>query len=521
MKIYLNNRTVKFRNLLKYILDLLNINYKLTSTYISFDKENSKIVKKLHAQLLDFFKLQTNTVIINQNLTPVLSVSYNTTDNTPAVSLTGTITNNYDLPITQCGFNYSYVVKYTPQNPNSSITQTHEASQITTTLDNNSFTRNFDLTNCYNLTNIDYYQELVFNYQAFATNSFDTGYTNFYTLNKTFIPCLVENTLITLYDGSTKFIQDITYDDLLLVWNFDESKFTSAKPLWIKRTDIIKGYYCATFDDEKQLNFVNKHRIFNTNKNKFTNIFKDNMETITQDGNNIKLKYLNFVDEKVKYYNLITDYHMNYYANGILTSCRYNNIYPIKNMKFIKNNTTTKNNLELYTQKYINGMRLGEQTKHKNVDYINRLIVTEKNITEIFSNKKIIFLDHGGVMIDSISNLKFDIRNINIINQLVEQFSLNIVISSDWTEFITFENLILLYEKCKMKIPLDYTHKHKYNILNKSSLEEIRANEINNWILENNYDLKDIIIMDDLDLTKFFSTNNFMCINKKSLYNHF
>ena len=37
-------------------------------------------------------------------------------------------------------------------------------------------------------------------------------------------------------------------------------------------------------------------------------------------------------------YNIITKQHLNCFANGILTSCRLNNMYPIENMKFVKDN---------------------------------------------------------------------------------------------------------------------------------------------------------------------------------------
>jgi hypothetical protein len=40
--------------------------------------------------------------------------------------------------------------------------------------------------------------------------------------------------------------------------------------------------------------------------------------------------------ENVEYYNIITNYHMNCYANNVLTSTSLNNIYPMQDMKFIK-----------------------------------------------------------------------------------------------------------------------------------------------------------------------------------------
>jgi hypothetical protein len=49
-----------------------------------------------------------------------------------------------------------------------------------------------------------------------------------------------------------------------------------------------------------------------------------------------KVLSCDIIEKEVEFYNIITDYHMNLFANGILTSCRYNNLYPIQNMKFVK-----------------------------------------------------------------------------------------------------------------------------------------------------------------------------------------
>lgn len=57
----------------------------------------------------------------------------------------------------------------------------------------------------------------------------------------------------------------------------------------------------------------------------------------TVDGPDILLD-CEYVEEECEFYNIYTDYHMNLFANGILTGFRYNNLYPIKDMKFIKDN---------------------------------------------------------------------------------------------------------------------------------------------------------------------------------------
>ena len=75
---------------------------------------------------------------------------------------------------------------------------------------------------------------------------------------------------------------------------------------------------------------------------------------------------------------------MNLFANNILTSCRYNNIYNINNMKYIKDNRELipyesyimnhKTN-ELIPYKYYDGLRLYEQSININdtIEYIKRL----------------------------------------------------------------------------------------------------------------------------------------------------
>ena len=49
------------------------------------------------------------------------------------------------------------------------------------------------------------------------------------------IECLLAGTLISLADGTQKKIEDIAFDDELLVWDFDNGCLTTSKPLWIKK----------------------------------------------------------------------------------------------------------------------------------------------------------------------------------------------------------------------------------------------------------------------------------------------
>ncbi len=208
--------------------------------------------------------------------------------------------------------------------------------------------------------------------------------------------CLAEGTEITLADKSKKNIENIEYTDELLVWDFDNGCFAKAKPLWIKKTQVSEEYNLVKFDDETELKTIADHRIFNIEKQKFTYTMNEEETPIgtsvfKEDGSVAKIVERSVVKEKVNYYNVITDYHMNLFANGLLTSLRLNNLYKIENMKFVKDNRelTPREEFEGIPDKYFYGLRLAEQPKEINrgndvrhtktlQEYVERLLPLEK-----------------------------------------------------------------------------------------------------------------------------------------------
>ena len=158
--------------------------------------------------------------------------------------------------------------------------------------------------------------------------------------------CMIEGTQITLADGSTKAVENITYDDELLVWNFYEGKFDKAKPSWIKVEETAPRYNLVKFSNGPEVGFVGAggekgyHRIFNKEAGKFT--YTGNLKetpnvttTFAQDGTFPTVISQEVVEKEVKFYNVITDKHYNLFANGILTSCRLSNKYRIEDMKYV------------------------------------------------------------------------------------------------------------------------------------------------------------------------------------------
>ncbi|MCL4528127.1 MAG: Hint domain-containing protein [Chloroflexi bacterium] len=214
--------------------------------------------------------------------------------------------------------------------------------------------------------------------RAYATSGVGTAYGAVLTFSP--ILCLVEGTLVAMADGTFKQIEDINYSDRLLVWNFDDGHFDAARPLWIKKAEVAYQYNLLEFSDGSTLKTINQHRIFNKELGMFTYPMTEDTPvgttTFNVRGGEVRLASKRVVNERVNYYNVITRRHMNLFANGILTSCRYNNIYPIVDMKFVKDDRTLVPQ-EQYgvDDKYYEGLRLAEQTipAADTIAYVNRL----------------------------------------------------------------------------------------------------------------------------------------------------
>lgn len=196
-------------------------------------------------------------------------------------------------------------------------------------------------------------------------------------------PCFLKGTKITLADMTQKNVEDITYDDDLLVWNFDEGKLDSAKPLWIMKPHVTYHYWKNTFESGNEIYTTGVeagHRFFDIE----SNTFKYNTEmvgnrTFKQDLTTDKLLTSERIEGVCEYYNLVTDRHINCFANGILASCSLNNIYPIEDMKFIKDGRAprTINDFNV-SQNWFDGCRYAEQPL--TIEYLNEYYNCRKNI---------------------------------------------------------------------------------------------------------------------------------------------
>jgi hypothetical protein len=218
---------------------------------------------------------------------------------------------------------------------------------------------------------------------AYVTSNAGTYYSD--AVTGTSGICLLAGTQIALSDGTRKAIEDITYTDKLLSWDFDRGCYAETTALWIKRSETGSQYNLLTFSDGTTLRTFDQHRIFNKQAGAFTYPMTDatpiGTVTVNEHGQEITLTRKQVIQDTIEYYNVITDYHMNLFSDSVLTSCRFNNIYPIVDMKFTKDSRTlrTREEFENIEDRFFHGLRLAEQTADiETVEwYVNRLLSTE------------------------------------------------------------------------------------------------------------------------------------------------
>lgn len=180
-------------------------------------------------------------------------------------------------------------------------------------------------------------QYIILEGDAQATTSDFEGYTQ--TAGLAYWRCFVEGTKISLANGTTKNVEDITYDDDLLVWNFYEGKLDSAKPKWIMNEKIATEYKSVLLSDNTELKLVGSnekcHRLFNVTKQQM--LYANECvgdEVYKQDDSIVQVVSCIPVEQEVKFYNLTTEKYLDCFANGVLTGSRLNNMYHITNMKY-------------------------------------------------------------------------------------------------------------------------------------------------------------------------------------------
>ncbi len=142
--------------------------------------------------------------------------------------------------------------------------------------------------------------------------------------------CFAEGTLITLADGTQKPIEEITYEDKLLVWDFYAGTYATSTPSFIE--DGMRSNHHVLnleFSDNTVVRVTDQHGFFDIQANNFVFLNESNVNSYVGhkfikavgDGTygSVELIGYSVTVEDVKFYTVMTAIHNNCIADGMLT----------------------------------------------------------------------------------------------------------------------------------------------------------------------------------------------------------
>ncbi len=141
--------------------------------------------------------------------------------------------------------------------------------------------------------------------------------------------CVTPDTLVTLADGTQKRIDELTYNDELLVWNFYTGTYDAVSALIV----MNHGYETVTvttlnFADGTSINIINGHGFFDVDLNKFVIINESNANDyighffVKENGDGYtttELVSYSVTEQYTDVWSILTAVHYNAVLNGMWT----------------------------------------------------------------------------------------------------------------------------------------------------------------------------------------------------------
>ena len=141
--------------------------------------------------------------------------------------------------------------------------------------------------------------------------------------------CFTADTLITLADGTQRRVDQLTYYDEIVVWDFVNGRYTTAKASIIENHGYDTNTVIRlTFEDGTVVKVVNVHGFFNADTNKWVDINRDNAESfigtrfVQASGSGyttVKLAKVDITVEYIEAWSLLTIDHYNCIAEGMFS----------------------------------------------------------------------------------------------------------------------------------------------------------------------------------------------------------
>lgn len=141
--------------------------------------------------------------------------------------------------------------------------------------------------------------------------------------------CVTSDTLVTLADGSQKRIDEVTYEDTLLVWDFFNGTYaTVPSSIIFYHGDKLYNVLKLNFADGTSVKVINNHGFFNVEENKFVFIDEENAESfigqsfVKVDGDScssVQFESFEVIEEYTGSYSIQTAMHNNFVVEGMFS----------------------------------------------------------------------------------------------------------------------------------------------------------------------------------------------------------
>ncbi len=139
--------------------------------------------------------------------------------------------------------------------------------------------------------------------------------------------CLIEGTLVTLADGTKIPIEEVTYDTLLKVWNYETGSVGAEYPAWIEKRGVTNAYRITRFDDGTELKTAGWHGVFDVDANEFISVDNPNFgvgsrvyKVINDELEIVTVTDVEIVEEEVGYYHVVSSQYYNIIADDVITT---------------------------------------------------------------------------------------------------------------------------------------------------------------------------------------------------------
>jgi len=141
--------------------------------------------------------------------------------------------------------------------------------------------------------------------------------------------CILSGTQVTLADGTSKVIDDVTTEDELMTFNFYEGKLDHNYPMFVmKHENVLSGVITVTLDNGTVLEMCDWQQFFDMDEKNYFDIDTANYKDVIGknimfiENGTVSTANISSATMEVRTctsYEIFTEYNKNFIANGILT----------------------------------------------------------------------------------------------------------------------------------------------------------------------------------------------------------